>query len=277
MLELHGRLSPDDGALLLCALDAQRDVLWQNACGSAEPRPDRQASRAEALAAVADVALAHGDLDRSGGERYQVVVHADESALARDGEGGCELGDGSALAAETARRLAYDASLVRDGRRSRTVPPAMRRALGQRDRGCRFPGCENRRFVDAHHVEHWAQGGETRLDNLILLCRRHHRAVHEGGYRVDGEGAFLRPWGGQVAPVPAPPRGDPDALVEQDRELGIDVGAFTTGTGEQIDLAYIVNALLASATTSKAATGRANPFSVNSPAGTTSTSASISA
>ena len=183
--------------------------------GSAEPRPERQVSNVQALAAIADTSLAHPELGRDGGERYQVVVHADESALACADEGCCELEDGSALAAETARRLACDASLIRDGRRSRTIPPATRRVLRLRDRGCRFPGCENRRFVDAHHVRHWAYGGETRLDNLILLCRRHHRAVHEGGYRVDHEGRFFYPWGGLIAAVPTLPRGDPDALVER--------------------------------------------------------------
>ena len=157
-LELHGRL-PEDGALLLRALEALRDSLWKQAGGSAEPRPARQASNAEALVAVAEAALAHQGEGRPGGERYQVVVHADEAVLSHDGEGGCELEDGGALASETARRLACDASIVLEGRRSRAVPPAMRRALRRRDRGCRFPGCENRRFVDAHHLQHWAKGG----------------------------------------------------------------------------------------------------------------------
>ena len=98
------------------------------------------------------------------------------------------------VAAETARRLACDAALVEMqhgpageildvGRRTRTISPALRRALAARDRQCRFPGCQNRR-CDAHHVEHWADGGATRLDNLVLLCRRHHRVVHEEGFRI---------------------------------------------------------------------------------------------
>jgi hypothetical protein len=70
------------------------------------------------------------------------------------------------------------------GRRTRTVPPAIRRALEVRDRTCRFPGC-GCRYTDAHHITHWADGGETKLDNLVLLCRRHHRAVHEEGWRVE--------------------------------------------------------------------------------------------
>src|SRR5438034_3915552 len=176
-LVVRGRLAPEDGAVFLQALDAAHEAL--RGCGSAEPR----ATNAEALAAMADLALA--GTGRTGGERHQVVVHVDEAALAGAGEGGCELEDGPPLAAETARRLACDSSVVRVserggktlsvGRKTRSIPPALRRALKRRDRGCRFPGCENHLFVDAHHVRHWAHGGETSLDNLVLLCRHHHR------------------------------------------------------------------------------------------------------
>ena len=94
--------------------------------------------------------------------------------------------------AETSRRMACDASVVHwhetqdgeplsVGRKTRSIPLAIRRALQRRDGGCRFPGCTCSRFVDAHHITHWADGGETGMDNLVLLCRRHHRMVHEGG------------------------------------------------------------------------------------------------
>jgi hypothetical protein len=243
-LELRGRLAPEDGALLLRALEAQRDQVWKEGRGSAEPRPARQASNAEALVAVADASLAHSGGGRSGGERYQIVVHADEQALKDDGDGDCELADGSPLAPGTARRLACDASVVRNGHRSRTIPSAIRRALRRRDRGCCFPGCENRRFVDAHHVEHWAQGGETKLDNLLLLCRRHHRAVHEGGYTVDHEGRFHYPWGTEIEPVPRLPRGDPDELVASNSKLAIHEHSYHLSGGESFDLDYAVHALV---------------------------------
>jgi hypothetical protein len=111
-----------------------------------------------------------------------VTVHVDAQVLAAGGEGRCELDDGPALAAETARRLACDAAvvgIVEDelgtpldvGRKTRSIPPAIRRALRARDGGCRFPGCTNRRFVDGHHIRHWAAGGETSLANLVLLYR----------------------------------------------------------------------------------------------------------
>ena len=111
----------------------------------------------------------------------------------------------SDVTAVTSRRIACDSSIVTIkedqngeplsiGRRSRTIPPPMRRALRARDKGCRFPGCTNTRFVDGHHIEHWADGGETSLDNLVMLCRHHHHLVHEGGFicenSADGEIRF---------------------------------------------------------------------------------------
>ena len=95
-----------------------------------------------------------------------------------------------------ARRLSCDASVVAVvendngeplsvGRKTRIIPPALRRALNTRDEGCRFPGCTYHRYVDAHHVRHWADGGETKLSNLITLCRAHHRMVHKGEIKIE--------------------------------------------------------------------------------------------
>ena len=77
-------------------------------------------------------------------------------------------------------------------RKHRLVQPALRRALEARDRGCRFPGCSHERWLDAHHVVHWADGGETSLGNTLLLCGRHHRLLHEGGFaiRADANGEW---------------------------------------------------------------------------------------
>ena len=80
-----------------------------------------------------------------------------------------------------------------------TFSPAIRRALKRRDYGCRFPVCTCNKFVDAHHIQHWADGGETSMDNLVLLCRRHHRLVHEEGVgvhsQVGGQVYFTDPQG----------------------------------------------------------------------------------
>ncbi len=263
-LVLRARLAPEDGALVLRALGAARERLqereWSAERGSAEPRePGRRPSNAEALTAMADLALASESQGRAGGERHQLVVHVDEAALRGDDEAACTLEEGPAIAAETARRLACDASLVEIrerageplsvGRKTRTVPPAMRRALQARDRGCRFPGCDNRRFVDAHHIRHWAAGGETKLANLVLLCGRHHRFVHEGGYSIvelaDGSLAFRDPWGGPIPTVPRPPPGDPSGLLERNRLLGIDAATCASGDGDRMDLGLVVDALLA--------------------------------
>jgi hypothetical protein len=116
-------------------------------------------------------------------------VHVDQAALVENqGRAG--------LPIESVRRLACDADrivIVEDehgeplsvGRKSRVVTTAIRRALWARDKGCRFPGCGRRRFVDAHHIKHWANGGESSLANTMLLCAAHHRLVHEGGFRIE--------------------------------------------------------------------------------------------
>jgi Domain of unknown function (DUF222)/HNH endonuclease len=249
-LVVRGRLAPEDGAVLLEALEAGHAALRPR--GSAEPRP----TGAEALAAVAELALSGREL--SGGDRHQVVVHVDEAALA-GAEGGCELAEGPALAPETARRLACDATVIdlkeRDGeplsvgRKTRSIPPALRRALRRRDRGCRFPGCENHRFVDAHHIEHWAQGGETSMDNLVLLCRRHHKLLHEGGYLVErlsaGKLRFRYPWGEPLPDAPRPPPGSLDGLLERNERPPVGADSYRSGAGDRMDLDLTVKALLA--------------------------------
>jgi Domain of unknown function (DUF222)/HNH endonuclease len=252
-LVLRARLAPEEGALFVRALEAARDRLqeraWSEERGSAEPR---RLTSAEAFVALAETALAGEAAGRTGGERYQVVVHVDAD------EGASVLEDGPALAPETAERLACDASLVeiveRDGvplsvgRKRRTVPPAIRRALQARDGRCCFPGCENKRFLHAHHIRHWAQGGETRLDNLVLLCPRHHRFVHEAGYsirmRAEGKPEFRDPWGAPIPTVPRPPPGDPRLLAERNRKLAIDAVTCACGDGDRMDLSLAVDALL---------------------------------
>ena len=186
-----------------------------------------------------------------------------DAARAAHGHAVLEDAGGLRVSAETARRLACDAGRVvmthgavgqvlGVGRKTRTIPPALRRALAARDRRCRFPGCTARR-CDVHHVRHWAHGGATRLDNLVQLCRRHHRAVHEGGLQVtlDDAGAvrFTRADGRPLPEVPEPPRWTGAALAPVDARLaaaGIAIGpgaATPAWTGERLDLGWAMRVL----------------------------------
>jgi hypothetical protein len=208
--------------------------------------------QADALALLAETALHHGIDPGAPGERYQIVVHVDAT------HGKSVLEEGGSLSEETSKRLACDASLVQlvekdgeplsVGRKTRTVPPSIRRALQARDRRCRFPGCDNRRFLDAHHIEHWAAGGETKLGNLVLLCGRHHRYLHEGGYSIaelaGGALEFRDPWGNRIEPVPRPPPGDPERLLAGNELLEIDGKTCACGDGDRMDLDLTVAALM---------------------------------
>ncbi|MGH9001781.1 MAG: HNH endonuclease signature motif containing protein, partial [Acidimicrobiia bacterium] len=137
------------------------------------------------------------------------------------------------------------------GRKTRRVSPGLRRALRVRDGGCRFPGCSNRRFVDAHHIVHWLQGGETKLPNLALLCRRHHRLVHEEGYRLatpaTGVFIFTRPDGDPVPEAPAMEAVAGPAIEERNHREGLTIDPGTCrslGEGESFDLGMTIDAVL---------------------------------
>ncbi len=263
---VRGRLTPEVGALLVQALAAARETLYQRARDKdpvADP-PTVAQQQADALALLAETALHHGIDPGAPGERYQVVVHVDAEVLADpDAPGQSILEDGARVPAGTSPRLACDASRVvmrhgRDGRvvevdaRTRTIPPALRRALHHRDRGCRFPGC-GVRVGQGHHIRHWAQGGPTTLSNLALLCRRHHRSVHEEGYQVDrqsdGELRFRRADGRLLPEVPPTPEvhGDPVETLRAQHEaegLRLHAGTATSGwLGEHLDVGWAINVL----------------------------------
>jgi hypothetical protein len=233
MYVVRGLVTPEVAAVLMKAIDAAGDALF--AATAKDERPEPQQRRADALGLVAERALAVGlageDAPVSGSraERYQVMLHVEAESLAETGEPGmCELGDGCRVPAGTARRLACDASVVEGntGRKRRTVSPSLRRALEVRDRGCRFPGC-GLPYTDAHHIVHWADGGETSLKNTLLLCRHHHRHVHEGGWRVasdtTGQAVFFSPLGKAFAGAPPATLADAaEALIRRNRERGVE-------------------------------------------------------
>ena len=276
MVVVRGRLAPEVGAVLMQALAAAREALYQQARQASANTDDVSAEtsafvatplekqQADALGLIAESALHHGLDPGAPGERYQVVVHVDAPVLADpDAPGQSVLEDGTHVSAETSRPLACDASRVvmhhdRSGRvvevaaRTRTIPPALRRALHHRDRGCRFPGC-GVRFGQGHHIRHWAQGGPTTLSNLAMLCRRHHRAVHEEGYQVDrqpgGELQFRDPHGHMLPDVPPPPSvpGDPvKALRAGNDAQGLALHprtAMPLWLGERLDVGYAIDVL----------------------------------
>ena len=187
-------------------------------------RPEEAATLTAAMESASDTgALVDGLMvmaeetargDKSHRPPTEVVVHIDADTLTG------QLPDGSGVPTHVCERLLCDSGVVpvlEDehgstldvGRKSRSVPAALRRALQIRDESCRFPGCDHTRWLDAHHVHHWARGGETSLSNTVLLCSAHHRLLHEGVVDMkvgdSGEFTFLDQQGRGLAPAGAPP------------------------------------------------------------------------
>ncbi len=266
-LLISARLPPEQGAALIQAIECARETLLKERkdvsaeTSFEEPAEPFAAERADALGLLAESFQAEDSKTRTGAERCQVVVHVDERVLkAPEAPGRCECEAGPALAAHTVRRLACDASMLRVvnddhgeplsvGRRTRSIPPALRRALQLRDRHCRFPGCTSRHFLDAHHIRHWADGGETRADNLALLCKHHHRLLHEGGYQLlhagNGRLSFMTPKGNRIHDCPQPLSSD-KSLEDLNQQAGLDIDpgtAIPNWQGESMDLDMAVSGL----------------------------------
>lgn len=250
--EIRGRLSPEVGALLLKALETTEDKLYreQRAAGTEHETTAAQ-RRADALGLWLEERLQ---------PRVQLVVHSFEGAASSadaaespaDAPESARVSaetspavpslvteEGSRVSAETSSRLCCDAevvpvargadgSVLDVGRRQRTVGWRLRKALDARDGGCRFPGCGSRLRTHAHHIIHWAHGGETAMDNLVLLCPFHHRTVHEGGWRVEmderGVPNFFNPLGVRMPVAPEPP--DIGGLLPGDASAGPPAGAL---------------------------------------------------
>jgi hypothetical protein len=226
MVRVDGDLDPETGECLLTALRAVMDAEARSPGTDEDPRTPAQ-RRADALGEVCRRWLDRPDRPMVAGERPHVTLTVGVETLRsgarssneRGATGGeatppagraPELDHAGAVGHLAARRIACDADLMRVvlagasqpldvGRRTKIVSPALRRAVIVRDVGCRFPGCGRpHAWCDAHHVRHWADGGPTSLENLILLCRRHHRLVHQGGFTMElteGRAVFRRPDG----------------------------------------------------------------------------------
>ena len=194
MMTITVELPMDTGELVEKALDKARDDEVLQVPDLADTA--WRTRQADAFVNVVSAYLS-GDGSAASNDNYLVTVHVDQSALA-GGEGR------SALPIESVKRLCCDGQAVvitedqqgeplNIGRKTRIVPAAIQRALRARDNnGCTFPGCRNRRYLHSHHVEHWSNGGETSLDNLLLLCTKHHTLVHEGGFRIERD--FMDNW-----------------------------------------------------------------------------------
>jgi hypothetical protein len=291
MVRLEVVLHPDEAALVLKAVErahaeAQAHITPEEPAASAESavRNDTSASmkaaphqaastarkappfpgRVDGLVAVAESFLAHGQASGNGGERFQVFMHVGQDPLAPDGEWTATMDDGTRVSAEALRRISCDAAVVGAtvtpggdvldlGRRTRTIPPALRRALWLRDRGCRYPGCSNRIYLHGHHIRHWVHGGETSLRNTILLCSFHHRLVHEGGFtvKVVGEQVVFRNPRGRELPNLFEAMPVPDDAVKAfekwARSEGLEIGADTyhlAWDGTNPDYGHIVATLM---------------------------------
>jgi Domain of unknown function (DUF222) len=268
-LVFRARLDPEEGAALLNALEAARlpdppaDAVVVTASIGDGPPPAEAAtppvtappvttveewaeSRVDALVAIAEAFIGN-QAPVSGADVYQVVVHVRDDAAPH-------VEDGPPLPVETALRLACDSTVycvhqnakgdvLNIGRRSRKIPWALRRALKLLDGGCRFPACTRRRRVDGHHVRHWTRGGPTALANLLLLCRRHHGLVHEGGFGLtmtsDGRAIFTRPDGTVLAENPEPEQST--KAPDQWHDVPVSPGAIETRwAGDRLRQGYVV-------------------------------------
>jgi hypothetical protein len=258
MVKIELVLTPDEAAVVLRAIEKAHETIASEQTdtpaeassdvGQSTQRRERaaHATRADAAILMAETYLHQPSSSSAANNttRHQLLIHLDQDVLAPDGQWVATLDDGTRLSSDALRRVACDAALIPTltdstgstldvGRRTRAISPALRRALWVRDRGCRFPGCTHTRFLHGHHIQHWIHGGRTALDNLVLLCSRHHGLVHEGGFRIvmaeDGTPAFEAP--GRKQMVPAPAVKEVEDAVEAfrilEKERGLEIDADT--------------------------------------------------
>jgi hypothetical protein len=263
MLELKAKLTPEDAAVVQAALESitgSRPVPEPTDDGVKDPADDRWAARnADALVAMCEHVVAGGaeNLITTTAAR-QVVVHVDVGVLTGEAnDGRCYVEGGSPLSADAARRIGCDAEVIGVierkglpidvGRKQRIVPERLRLALHVRDRFCRFPGCAvPAHRTEAHHIEHWALGGETVLDNLLLLCGFHHRRHHSGAFRIrktahgfsfeTDDGHMIQP------PLRDPVKLDRDHLRARHPNVDPDTPTALWG-GEEMDFSYAVSVI----------------------------------
>jgi hypothetical protein len=263
---ISGRLGAEEGALLQAALEQALNDIYRE--GRPKQRPVEEGELPDDLDAPKPTNIDalirltehyQPDAERTAiADRYQVVVHVDQEALA-GGNGAATLADGTPVPRETVQMLCCEAAVIvaserngvpmNMGRKTRPIPTALRRALRRRDGDrCLFPGCTNKR-VDAHHFEHWGKNGHTDLDNLMSLCRFHHSLAHKDAFairRTDTGFTFHRRDGRRIHESPTLPHRTADDLLERNLDAAIITDGKTCGSafaGDRLDLAYAVDAL----------------------------------
>ena len=223
MVVIHAKLTAETGALVVKAIEAivrrqkaieeaaentQKETKNVPAETFSEHQPDAEPStfpqkRADALTQLAEHYIAtvtndSGAKSLAGNERCQIMLHVDINTLKGNQSsqpGCCNVDNQQWVSTDLAKQLSCDASIttvleddkgnvLNIGRRSRTIPSTIQNALKLRDKSCRVPGCCNTNYLDAHHIKHWANGGETSLDNLVMLCRHHHRELHKNAFSI---------------------------------------------------------------------------------------------
>jgi hypothetical protein len=288
MVRIEAVLHPEEAALVWAALDHRAQQQCREShrvsaetvsaeTSSSAPTAAPARSRAPFDRADALVQIAQGYLrgDRPDRSPIELVVSvpaetlrrrpAVAPAMATEVPDPCDvacLADGTCVSAEAARRLSCDCGVVEVvegehgaplsvGRKRRTIPGSMKRALLQRDRTCRFPGCGNRLYLEAHHIVHWADGGDTSLQNTISCCSFHHRFVHEYGCSIElhADGPrFLDRRGRRILDAPPPSR-PPDlgweAILARHAALQITASAHEPRwDGARIDYGAVMDALV---------------------------------
>jgi hypothetical protein len=236
-----GRVPPEVAASFLQALELARTRMpadQRGEGGPAGPHRSRGALKVDALAMIVETFLASEPAARAGGDRWMAAIDVDAEVITDDDpEGRCEVDGEVALAPDTVRRLCCDSSVAairgQSGepptvtKRTRTIPRWVRRAVHARDGGCRFPGCGEKVFIDAHHVRHWSKGGPSIPTNVLELCWFHHRLVHEGGWTVrfleDDEVIAITPDGNVISSTIEPPAGVSSTIAERNAGCGVAV------------------------------------------------------
>lgn len=251
------RGAPDATATIRAAIDAAAAGLPE-----LEDEPDAPCA-ARRFDALEHVARTYLEPDDHAAPAIEVVVHADLETLAEGEPGRAELEGGPPLTAVVLERLACDSALrlaidqgdrtIDVGRRTRTIPPALRRAIADRDHGaCRFPGCARHGRLQVHHRQHWARRGRTERSNLFLVCLYHHKVLHEGGWDARGDAnvmlTFVDPRGRPMPEVTSPPpRTDPSAIRREHAASSVSITAETIvptwRAGERLDLHHAVSSL----------------------------------